>query len=32
LRTPDLTQQAVLGIEEMPRTGSCEPVEFHHRV
>ena len=25
-----LTQQPVLGIKEIPRTGSCEPVESHH--
>jgi len=30
LRTPDLSQQPVLGIKEIPRTGSCEPVEPHH--
>jgi len=30
LRTPDLSQQPVLGTKEIPRTGSCKPVEFHH--
>jgi len=30
LRTPDLSQQPVLGIKEIPRTSSCEPVESHH--
>jgi len=31
LRTPPvLSQQPVLGIKEIPRTGSCEPVECHH--
>jgi len=30
LRTPDLNQQPVLGIKEIPRTGSCELVESHH--
>jgi len=29
-RTPDLGQQPVLGIKEIPRTGSCETIEFHH--
>jgi len=27
LGAPDLSQQPVLGIKEIPRTGSCEPVE-----
>jgi len=26
LRTPNLSQQPVLGIKEIPRTGSCKPV------
>jgi len=26
LRTPDLSQQPVLGIKEIPITGSCQPV------
>jgi len=26
LRIPDLSQQPVLGIKKIPRTGSCEPV------
>jgi len=30
LRTPDLREQPVLGIKEILRTGSCEPVESHH--
>ena len=30
LRTPDLNQQQVRCIKEIPRTGSCEPVECHH--
>jgi len=30
LKTPDLSQQLVLGIKEIPRTGSCELVESHH--
>jgi len=29
-RTPDLRQQPVLRIKEIPRTGSCQPVESHH--
>jgi len=29
-RTPDLSQQPVRCIKEIPRTGSCEPVESHH--
>jgi len=27
---PDLSQQPVLGIKEILRTGSCEPVGSHH--
>jgi len=27
LRTPKLSHQLILGIKEIPRTGSCEPVE-----
>ena len=30
LRTPDLSQQPVLGIKEIPWAGSCEPVDPHH--
>jgi len=30
LRTRDSSQQPVLGIKEIPRTGCCEPVESHH--
>jgi len=30
LRTPDLSQQSILGIKEIPRKGSCTPVESHH--
>jgi len=30
LRTPDLSQQRVFAIKEIPRTDSCEPVESHH--
>jgi len=29
LRIPDFSQQPVLGIKEIPRTGSCEPIEPH---
>jgi len=27
-----MSQQTVLGIREIPRTGSCEPVDSHHCV
>jgi len=30
LRTPDFSQQPVLGFKEIPRIGSYEPVESHH--
>jgi len=30
LRTPDLSQQSVLGIKEISRTCSCEPVKSRH--
>jgi len=30
LRTPDLRQEPVLAIKEIPITGSCELVECHH--
>jgi len=29
LTTPDLSQESVLAIKEIPRTGSGEPVECH---
>jgi len=30
LRTSDLSKQPVRGIKEIPKTGSCEPVESIH--
>jgi len=30
LKIPDLSQQLVLGIKEIPRAGSCEPVKSYH--
>jgi len=30
LRTLDLSLKPVFGMKQIPRTGSCEPVESHH--